>query len=329
MRPRASRSVCAAPAWAAAPPSPGVTHCGAAPAAQSLQLVLPLKADLSRAASASPRRRSRLRLAAVRRSTSRSRSSHIGSAPRPFARTRVRRTFAARGLEREDRRHRAVRRRDDGRGSRRAAVHDPLAQFRSDRGVRFVAPAAAAAPAGHLPPDAGPGHGRGRTRHQTRFPPRRRCAQLSRPRSAVAHAASQPSSARLRTGTPRGCAPGVALRGFTPNQYLTAYGYAPLHAAGFTGQGERVALIEIDGFQLPATSGLRAVLQPADPGLERVRGRHAKHPLPPGGEATLDLEVLDAAAPEAQGGRRLRVGSRAADTLRGLTAPLRASRPRR
>ena len=34
-----------------------------------------------------------------------------------------------------------------------------------------------------------------------------------------------------------------------PNQYQTAYGFSPLFAANIRGQGERVALIEIDGFR--------------------------------------------------------------------------------
>src|SRR5436309_62388 len=66
----------------------------------------------------------------------------------------------------------------------------------------------------------------------------------------TAHAAAQPSSAQRRTGTPSGCAQGQSAgaqpgdpgtAGFTPNQYLTAYGFTQLHQAGFTGQGVRVA----------------------------------------------------------------------------------------
>ena len=36
---------------------------------------------------------------------------------------------------------------------------------------------------------------------------------------------------------------------FTPNQYLTAYGHAALHARGLQGQGQTVAVVEIDGFR--------------------------------------------------------------------------------
>ena len=52
-----------------------------------------------------------------------------------------------------------------------------------------------------------------------------------------------------RTGTATGCADAIADHGFTPNQYLTAYDYASLQSAGIRGSGERVALIEIDGFK--------------------------------------------------------------------------------
>ena len=53
-----------------------------------------------------------------------------------------------------------------------------------------------------------------------------------------------------RTGTPSGCAAGRPRNGgFTPNQYLTAYGLSSLQSGGLTGAGERVALLEIDGFK--------------------------------------------------------------------------------
>ena len=61
--------------------------------------------------------------------------------------------------------------------------------------------------------------------------------------------------------------------GFTPNQYLTAYGYDPLHAAGITGGGERVALIEIDGFRYSDVQNFAALLRAPDPGGARVHGR--------------------------------------------------------
>ncbi len=108
---------------------------------------------------------------------------------------------------------------------------------------------------------------------------------------------SQPPSGYLpASGTARGCSGALSTGGFTPNQYLTAYGYDPLHGAGLKGRGQRVALIEIDGFK---PSDLRAFARCFSLGLPRVAtyGVGTTRPLPPGPEATLDLEMLDAAAP--------------------------------
>src|SRR5205085_9503271 len=122
------------------------------------------------------------------------------------------------------------------------------------------------------------------------------------PRSARAHTAGRPTSALPRMGTvsPSACSAGASAgkvggdpttAGFTPNQYLTAYGFDPLHNAGINGQGERVALIEIDGF---AYSDINAFAQCFHLGPLPVLngfGVGVQHKLAPGGEATLDLEV--------------------------------------
>lgn len=145
----------------------------------------------------------------------------------------------------------------------------------------------------------------------------------SRVRQLSAHAASQPSSVRPRTGSPAGCGAAIASGGFTPNQYLTAYGYDPLHAQGLTGQGQRVALIEIDGFKYSDIRQFAGCFGLPIPALNGFGVGVAK-PLGPGGEATLDLEVLDAAAPGLQSIDVYEARARAADTLRALTAPLRS-----
>lgn len=110
-------------------------------------------------------------------------------------------------------------------------------------------------------------------------------------------------SARKRTGTPAGCAAGQAvapntgLAPFTPNQYLDAYGHSTLHKQGFKGQGMRMAVVEIDGFlrsDIETFGECFGVRVPPTP----VTLVGIKKPLAPGGETTLDLEVLSAAAPQ-------------------------------
>ena len=124
-----------------------------------------------------------------------------------------------------------------------------------------------------------------------------------------------------RTGTASGCAAATSQTGFTPNPSLTAYDYAPLQAAGIEGQGERVALIEIDGFRF---SDLRAFANCFDLATPEINGYGVglKHPLSPGGESTLDLEVLDAAAPKLKAVDVYESKPSAVDVLRSLTAPL-------
>ena len=137
-----------------------------------------------------------------------------------------------------------------------------------------------------------------------------------------AHAAAgEPSSVAPLTGSPSGCGPALAVQGFTPNQYETAYGFAPLFGSGLHGEGERVALIEIDGFRF---SDLTSFASCFGLGVPPVRGFGVglKHALPPGGEATLDVEVLDAAAPGLKGIDVYETKPNASATLRALTSPL-------
>lgn len=123
--------------------------------------------------------------------------------------------------------------------------------------------------------------------------------------------------------SPAGCAAGTGEGGFTPNEYLDAYQYAPLQQQGLRGQGERVALVEIDGFK---PSDLAAFARCFGLHVPRVRqipvGMSA--PPAPGGEATLDLEVLDAAAPDLNAVDVYETSAGAADVLRALSAPLQS-----
>lgn len=125
-------------------------------------------------------------------------------------------------------------------------------------------------------------------------------------------------------GTPEGCAAGVSTDGFAPNEYLDAYQFQPLHEANVRGQGERVALVEIDGFssldvdRFAACFGLRVPpIEAVTVGLPRL--------LSPGGETTLDLEVLDAAASRLKSIYVYEAAPDAAHVLRALTAPLQSS----
>ncbi len=77
-----------------------------------------------------------------------------------------------------------------------------------------------------------------------------------------------------------------------PDQLATAYGLAAMHARGLRGQGQRIALVEIDGFSPTDVNGFAACFDlPRLPVI--VHG-----PLQPAqGESDLDLEMLTGAAP--------------------------------
>jgi kumamolisin len=114
------------------------------------------------------------------------------------------------------------------------------------------------------------------------------------------------SSIFANKGTPSGCTAGreagiepAPLKGYTPNQYLEAYGHSQLHKAGFKGQGKDVAVIEIDGFKRSDIDTFAKCFGLPKPNL-RLRTVGLKKPLEPGPETTLDLEVLTATAPKLQ-----------------------------
>ncbi|MGH2915801.1 MAG: S53 family peptidase [Solirubrobacteraceae bacterium] len=136
------------------------------------------------------------------------------------------------------------------------------------------------------------------------------------------------SGYQARTGTATGCAAATSQTGFTPNQYLTAYGYNQLQSAGVQGQGERVALIEIDGFRYSDLRHFADCFGFSTPAINGY-GVGLSHPLKPGAESTLDLEVLDASAPALKEIDVYESRPSAVDVLHSLTAPLgsRARQP--
>jgi subtilase family serine protease len=126
------------------------------------------------------------------------------------------------------------------------------------------------------------------------------------PAASPAPAAFPPP--HVRTGTPSGCSEGrnarfnyapqgpVAGPAFTPNQIQDAYGAAPLHAAGITGRGVRVAIYGAGGLGLRELRayarcfGLRA-----PPARLVMIGRRSAGPT--SGEAALDLQMVALMAP--------------------------------
>ena len=309
----------APPAALAAGPQAHVTRVGPAPAAQPLQLVLPLKSDLGG-----------LRRFALAVSTPGSPAygayESVSQLARRFGASRSTRARVVSYLRRAG--ARAVSIDVTGlfadatmtAGLAERVFATPLAQFQTAGGVKFLAPARAIAAAGgavRVPP-ALRGLVTGVVGLDTRPVSSGRRLPL---RPARARAASQQSSARMLSGNPSGCPGGLGSGGFTPNQYLTAYGYDPLHNAGITGQGERVALIEIDGFDPADIQTFATCFGLPIPAINAF-GVGVSRPLAPGGEATLDLEVLDAAAPGLKSIDVYEAQPGAADTLNALTAPL-------
>jgi subtilase family serine protease len=330
-----------APVAVAAGPHAQATRVGPAPATQRLQLVLVLKADLAGLGRFA-------RAVTTPGSPQYGRYRSIGALARRFgatAGTRARVARYLRSVGAADVKLDATGLFADATMSSRLAARlfqTPLAVFHSARGSRFVAPTAAArVPAGLRGLVTGVVGldtrrlGSASPARATRSAPpganaashpssaRRRADAASQPgsRRARADAATQPSSALPLSGSPQGCPDGAAAGGFTPNQYLTAYGLDPPFLAGGRGQGERVALIEIDGFRSSDIHTFANCFGLDVPELNGF-GVGIKHQLPPGGESTLDLEVLDAAAPDLKAIDVYETKPSAVDTLKALTAPL-------
>jgi subtilase family serine protease len=128
-----------------------------------------------------------------------------------------------------------------------------------------------------------------------------------------------------RTGTPAGCPQALAHpNGFTPNQYRQAYNIGVAPAVPGNGAGERVALIEIDGFK-PSDITAFASCFGLPGGRIKVFHVGIHHNLRPSFETTLDLEMLVASAPGvySRGVGVYQTRPTGSVVLRALTAPLR------
>lgn len=313
---------CALPVAAVASgPRAQVTRVGSAPGARELALVLPLKADLAglqRFATAvttigSPRYGAYLPIAALARrfGASASERSRVLRYLRHEGAREVR--IDVTGLFAEATMKVSLAQRLFG---------TALERYQDARAARFIAPATAA----RIPaPLSGAVTGVVGLDTRPVFAAPRSIVAAARglPRTSRATSANRfPSGYGQRTGSAAGCPAAIADRGFTPNQYLTAYDYAPLQAAGVSGQDERVALIEIDGFR---SSDVRTFANCFDLAVPTIHGFGVgiKRLLPPGGETTLDLELLDSTAPGLSEVDVYESAAQASDVLQSLTAPLR------
>ncbi len=192
-----------------------------------------------------------------------------------------------------------------------------LKTVREASGARYLAPAGAAAlPAGL----------RGLVTGVVGLDTQPLAAPSAAPQRSLPRATSasdqQPSSGYTpASGTPLGCPQGIETGGFTPYQYLTAYGLRQLHAQNLEGEGERVALIEVDGFKSSDLKGFGNCFGIGVPPIHAF-GIGVKHPLGPGPEATLDLEVLMAAAPRLAGIDVYETSADAVASLQAFVAPI-------
>jgi kumamolisin len=119
------------------------------------------------------------------------------------------------------------------------------------------------------------------------------------------------------TGTPRGCAKGVATpldpdgggspgaTAFTPNQFQVAFGLTPLHRAGVQGQGQHIALFQSGaGVKRADARTFARCFGLPEPNM-RIVPVGTPRPLDPDiapttQEALLDVQAVQASAPRAR-----------------------------
>lgn len=188
----------------------------------------------------------------------------------------------------------------------------PLGLFQAADRAQFVAPTTATA----IPPAL---HGavEGVLGLDTR--------PVLRPKSTIPtllHASPPPSSEMPFSGTSSGCSSARHSGGFTPDQYLTAYGYGPLRSRGLEGQGEKLALVEIDGLKDSDLRKFAHCFGLSRPAWTRYTVGGLKHPLAPGGEATLDFEVTASVAPRLKQVEVFETANSDQGILAAISAPL-------
>ena len=98
-------------------------------------------------------------------------------------------------------------------------------------------------------------------------------------------------------GTAQGCPDAVATGGYTPNQFASAYGFDERYANGFTGAGQTIALLEIDGFSQANLDTYTACfgIPSKTPNVVTLGGGPR---LTPGPETQLDVQAVVGMAPD-------------------------------
>ena len=88
----------------------------------------------------------------------------------------------------------------------------------------------------------------------------------------------------------------VPDQGLSPSDVVRTYNIAPLHEAGHTGRGSTVVVFAFDGFDQADLDSYSSMFNLAPFTPEVIGGQ----PSAPRGEATMDLEVIHAIAPDAK-----------------------------
>ncbi|HET7290482.1 MAG TPA: protease pro-enzyme activation domain-containing protein, partial [Thermodesulfobacteriota bacterium] len=102
------------------------------------------------------------------------------------------------------------------------------------------------------------------------------------------------------TGTREGCEDALKRKGFTPNQFRTAYGIDDLHQQGYHGEGITMALVEGSRFDQSSIDTFTSCFGISDPVLPNVV-QLGSGTLKRSGEPFLDIETIMIVAPALSG----------------------------
>jgi subtilase family serine protease len=131
-----------------------------------------------------------------------------------------------------------------------------------------------------------------------------------------------------RTGSAKGCPEALAQPGFAPNQYRRAYGYLKMARRGLDGSGQRVALISIAKFRPVDVTTFADCFGFQAPPVNVIKIGKAPVPASPSElEATMDVEMVAAAAPGLEAIDVYRAAETRTGLVREFGMPLRSRHP--